>query len=167
MNTPRIQTLTPKKLIGQHITMSHSDNRTFELWHNFMPRRREIKNNIGTELFSIEVYPPQFFNNFSLKAEFQKWAAIEVIDFDAVPAGMETLTIPAGLYAVFLHKGPATAAPETYNYIFATWLPDAGFLPDNRPHFAVMGEKYKHDDPASEEEIWIPVREKQHKSVRL
>jgi AraC family transcriptional regulator len=38
------------------------------------------------------------------------------------------------------------------------WLPDSGFELDNRPHFAVMGEKYKRDDDASEEEIWIPVR---------
>jgi len=31
---------------------------------------------------------------------------------------------------------------------------------DNRPHFEVLGEKYKNGDPESEEEIWIPVKEK-------
>jgi AraC family transcriptional regulator len=31
---------------------------------------------------------------------------------------------------------------------------------DNRPHFEILGEKYKQGSPDSEEEIWIPVKEK-------
>jgi AraC family transcriptional regulator len=75
-----------------------------------------------------------------------------------VPDGMETLTAPGGLYAVFLYQGPANAAPETYQYIFGTWLPTSDYALDNRPHFAVMGEKYKNNDPSSEEELWIPIK---------
>jgi len=30
-----------------------------------------------------------------------------VIDFNELPPEMETLVIPRGLYAVFIHKGPA------------------------------------------------------------
>lgn len=29
---------------------------------------------------------------------------------------------------------------------------------DFRPHFEILGEKYKNNDPGSEEEVWIPVR---------
>jgi AraC family transcriptional regulator len=29
---------------------------------------------------------------------------------------------------------------------------------DQRPHVEVMGEKYKNNDPDSEEEIWIPIK---------
>jgi AraC family transcriptional regulator len=28
---------------------------------------------------------------------------------------------------------------------------------DDRPHFEVLGEKYKNNDPTSEKEIWIPI----------
>jgi len=138
--------------------MSFSKNKTFELWSNFMPRRKEITNTIGTELYSVEVYPQFFFNHFHPDNEFEKWAAVEVSDPKNIPGGMEVLTIPRGLYAVFIHKGPATEAAKTYDHIFRTWLPHSGFIVDQRPHFAVMGEKYKKDDPASEEEIWIPVQ---------
>jgi len=31
---------------------------------------------------------------------------------------------------------------------------------DDRPHFEVLGDKYKNADPDSEEEIWIPIRTK-------
>jgi len=140
--------------------MSFSRNRTFELWNRFMPRRKEIQNNIGTELYSIEIYAPSFFDNFNPEKEFEKWAAIEVSDFQTVPDGMETLVLPEGLYVVFLHKGAASEGEKTYRYIFETWLPVSGYEPDNRPHFAVMGQKYKQEDPESEEEIWIPVRKK-------
>jgi AraC family transcriptional regulator len=60
---PEIKTLTEKKLIGKRIIMSFTKNKTYELWRNFMPRRKEIQNNIGTELYSIEVYAPFYFNN--------------------------------------------------------------------------------------------------------
>ncbi len=73
---------------------------------------------------------------------------------------METLILPGGLYAVFLYKGPAGAGSKLYQYIFETWLANSEFLLDNRPHFALMGGKYKNEDPNSEEEIWIPIKPK-------
>jgi AraC family transcriptional regulator len=157
---PRIETLAQKRLIGKRMTMSLSDNKTLELWQSFMPRRKEIPNSIGTELYSIEIYAPSYWGNFDPNAEFEKWAATEVTDFQSIPDEMETITLPDGLYAVFLHTGPASTGPQTYEYIFRTWLPNSDFLLDNRPHLAVMGEKYKNEDPNSEEEIWIPIEPK-------
>jgi len=157
---PRIETLPEKKLVGKRIEMSFSDNKTLQLWQSFMPLRKTITNNIGLELYSVEVYQPHFFDHFDPGAVFEKWAAIEVKDFDVIPADMESLLVPNGLYAVFVHKGPASEGPKTYQYIFETWLPNAAFLLDNRPHFALMGEKYKNNDPTSEEELWIPIKPK-------
>jgi len=154
----RTQTLPQKHFIGKRLNMSFAQNKTFELWRSFMPRRKEIQNVIGSELYSIEVYPPGFYDDFNPNREFEKWAAIEISTTVSVPPdGMETLTIPKGLYAVFLHKGPAAEGPRTYQYIFQQWLPNSEYQLDNRPHFAVMGEKYKPDSPDSEEEIWVPV----------
>jgi AraC family transcriptional regulator len=156
---PRIETLTEKKLIGQRIKMSYSDNKTFELWRGFMPRRKEIKNAVVPELYSLEIYPEGFFSKFSPERQFEKWAAVEVKSFESVPGGLETLILPGGLYAVFIHRGPASAGPRTYSHIFETWLPqNPDYRLDDRPHFALMGEKYRNEDPDSEEEIWIPLK---------
>ena len=154
---PRIESSNEKKFAGKRLTMSFADNLTRELWQSFMPVRGEIANVVGTELYSMEVYPPGFFEAFDPNIKFEKWAAVEVTSFDNLPEGLETLTAPAGLYAVFLHRGPASEAIITYTYIFQTWLPASEYRLDNRPHFAVMGEKYKNEEPDSEEEIWIPV----------
>lgn len=157
MNT-RIESIFPKRLIGKRMKMSLSANKTGELWQSFMQRRKEIKNTIGNDLYSMQVYDPMYFVDFNPDAEFEKWAAIEVADFDQIPSEMESCILPGGLYAVFLHKGSASTGPKTFQYIFGTWLPDSGYALDNRPQFEILGEKYKNEDPDSEEEIWIPVK---------
>lgn len=159
--TPRIETLTEKKLIGNRIKMSVVDNKTYKLWYSFMPRRKDIKNNIGTELYSIKVYEDSYFNNFNHNTKFEKWAAIKVTDFNSVPDGMETIILKEGLYAVFNYKGLSTDG-SIFQYIYSTWLPNSDYLLDDRPHFEVLGDKYKNNDPNSEEEIWVPIKKKDY-----
>jgi AraC family transcriptional regulator len=155
---PRFETLNEKKLLGKRMIMTFSDNKTGDLWRSFITRRKEILNNIGTELYSVQIYSPGFFNNFNPDAEFEKWAAVEVKDFEIIPKGMETITLPGGTYAVFLYREAARAASVTFRYIFETWLPDSDFSLDNRPHFEILGEKYRNESPDSEEELWIPIK---------
>ncbi len=159
---PEIKILHEKKLIGLRTTMSFANNKTAELWKSFMPRRKEIKNNVGTDLFSLQTFDiAHDFHSFNPNAVFEKWAANEVVNFDTVPNEMETFILVGGLYAVFLHKGPASNGAKTFQYIFGTWLPGSEYVIDNRPHFEILGEKYKNDDLDSEEEIWIPIKRKE------
>jgi AraC family transcriptional regulator len=147
--------------VGRRLTMSFASNKTKELWQKFMPRRAEVRNRVGEDLYSVEIYnDPSFFIHFNPERQFEKWATVPVKNFDAVPDEMETLIIPEGLYAIFLYQGKASEAKPFYEYIFHTWIPNSEFSLDNRPHFAVMGKKYKNEDPSSEEELWIPVKKK-------
>ena len=124
-----------------------------------MPRRKEIKNNLTDELFSMQVYDQlPDFKNFNPHRSFEKWAAAEVADFDTIPDGMESYVLTGGLYAVFLYKGRASEGSQTFRYIFGTWLPDSDYELDHREHFEILDERYKNEQPDSEEEIWIPIR---------
>lgn len=158
---PRIKTIPEKKLIGKRVTMNFMENKTFELWKSFMPRRKEIKNNVNADLISMRVYDSSYcFKKFDPVAHFYKWASIEVSGFEEMPPEMETFTIPGGLYAVFDYKGLNTDT-HIYDYIYGVWInTNLEYELDNRPHFEVMGEKYKNNDPDSEEEIWIPIKSK-------
>lgn len=159
---PRFETLSGTTLTGIRGSMSFAADKTMALWQAFMPKVNHIKNKVGVELYSVDVYPDaQFFEEFNPAREFEKWAAVKVAAADSLPADLETLDLPAGLYAVFLYKGEASKAAEAYRYIFSSWIPSSGYSLDDRPHFAVMGAKYVNDSPDSEEEIWIPIREKQ------
>jgi len=157
--TVRIENLPQKKLIGKRLTMSLTNNRTGELWKSFMPVRHTINNITGTDLFSIQIFKDAFTYD-NPDAVFEKWAAIAVADFAMVPAELEPLIIPAGLYAVFLFQGSSAQGDKVFNYIFNTWLPSTEYNIDDRPHFELLGKNYKNNDPASEEEIWIPIKRK-------
>jgi AraC family transcriptional regulator len=155
---PEIRSLNEKKLVGISLKMSFTEIKTFQLWNSFMPRKKEILHPTGTAVWSLEIFPKNYFDHFDPSTIYDKWAAIEVNEFFQVPAGMQPLLVPAGKYAVFIHKGLNTEAENTYRHIFETWLPASPYKVDDRPHFAIMGDKYRKDDPSSEEEVWIPIR---------
>jgi AraC family transcriptional regulator len=149
--------LSPKKFIGKQIQMSLSNNRTAELWKDFMSNRSKISNAISTDLYSLQIYKPDYFKNFSPQTEFTKWALTEVEDFSDIPIGFEAFELTAGLYAVFLHKGDTSAFIKTFEFIFQEWLPKSGFQLDDRPHFELLTDTYKNNSSESEEEVWIPI----------
>lgn len=157
----RIERLQTKKLVGQSIRMSLHENRTFELWSSFMPKRKDIQNQKGQNLFSMQVYDQNLnFKDFNPTTPFTKWAAVEVSDFNTIPEPLSSYVLQGGLYAVFIHKGLPSDFPKTSQYIFGEWLPASRYELDKREHFELLTEKSKRNDPDSEEEVWIPVKEK-------
>jgi AraC family transcriptional regulator len=154
----RVIYMDEKKLAGHRLPMSFSANRTAELWQKFMKQRKEITGAINSDLISMQIFPTDFnFANPDFSAVFIKWAAVEVNDFTEIPVDMETCIIPAGRYAVFHYQGHPGAAIPYFAEIFCKWLPEAGLSVDQRPHFEILGEKYKNNSPDSEEDIYIPV----------
>lgn len=109
---------------------------------------------------SLQIYPVFYFEQFNPKSEFEKWATVEVTDFERIPNGMKPFSLQRGLYAVFGYKGSGSDN-SIFHYIYSEWLPNSDYAIDDRPHFEVLGSKYRNNDPNSEEEIWIPIKEKE------
>lgn len=156
---PRIEILKQKKLVGLNMKLSLANYNIVTLWKRFGPRRKEITNNLTSDLISLAIYTPNHFKDFNPTNEFERWATVEVSDFDEVPSGMDTFELQGGLYAVFDYKGLNTDN-AIYRYIFEGWLPNSVYKLDHRPHFEMLGAKYKNNDPDSEEEIWIPIQKR-------
>ncbi len=156
MLQPRILQLQPKTLAGKLQQMSLVHNQTGLLWQRFMQQRSQLAvvNNL---LYSLQLYAADYFISFNPTNEFTKWALAEVSDVTNLPEGFERFHLPGGLYAVFDHKGSGTAI---FQDIFSQWLPQSEYELDNRPHFEVLGKKYKNNSADSEEEIWIPVKKR-------
>ena len=157
---PRIEIINEKKLVGKRMTMSYADYRIGELWGSFMPRRKEITNTLTNDLISLVVYDPNHFIDFKPTNQFERWATVEVENFNNVPDELETYNLSSGLYAVFNYKGMSSGAAAFFQYIYSEWVPNSEYTLDDRAHFEVLGEKYKNNDPSSEEEIWIPIKAK-------
>ena len=156
---PRIELLSEKKLVGKSLIMSLMNDKTAELWKSFMPERKMIKNKVGSDFISMQVYDKSLdFKDFNPQTEFTKCAMVETSNFNDIPKEMETRILEGGLYAVFVHKGTVKDFPRTAHYIFNEWLPNSKYELDQRPHFELLGEKYIPNDKNSEEEVWIPIK---------
>lgn len=159
---PRIEIIEGKKLVGQRLKMSLQNNRISQLWKNFGPKRHGIKNCVNNELISLAVYSPDHFKKFNPANEFERWATVEVSNYTDISSDFETFDLQKGLYAVFEYKGLNTSH-SIFQYIFKEWLPNSEFELDKRPHFEILGDKYKNNNPDSEEDIYIPIRDKSKK----
>ncbi|MEM8846640.1 MAG: GyrI-like domain-containing protein, partial [Bacteroidota bacterium] len=127
------------------------------LWGEFGPRIQEINNRTSQDKISMQVYPSSYFEGFNPKLEFDKWATVEVEDFNHIPKGIKAFELEGGLYAIFDYKG-LSSDNSIFQYIYTEWLPKSNYILDDRPHFEVLGPNYKNNDPESEEEIWIPIK---------
>ena len=157
----KTESLNPKHLIGMHSEMSFAQDRTRELWQRFIPRQKEVVDRVDTNYISMQVFGNSNGRAIDPGQPFTKWATVEVSEGADIPEDMEAYLLSGGLYAVFIHKGPAAAFRKTFGYIFGTWLPASEYERDNREQFEVLPEGYSPVDPEAEEEIWIPVKEKQ------
>lgn len=155
---PEIKQFESTAFVGMRTGMSLVQNKTPELWRGFSSFL--IKNKIQVEeKYSVNLYPETYFHAFNPNAVFEKWAVISEAHSNSISDELETLTIPSGLYAVFHYVG-SSVDPSIFQYIFNQWLPQSNYQLDHRPHFEVLGSKYKNNDASSEEDIWIPIREK-------
>jgi AraC family transcriptional regulator len=156
--TAEITTINEKKLVGKKLIMSYANYKIGELWRSFMPRRKEITNKLTNDLLSMVIYKSNHFEEFRPTNEFERWATVEVEDLVDIPDEMETYVLSGGLYAVFHFIGSSTEINNFYQNILNVWLPNSEFVLDDRPHFEILGGKYKNNDPLSEEDIWVPIK---------
>lgn len=152
----KIVKMPARQLLGLSVKMSVAEPKISELWQSFGPKIPAIENRLNADRISMNIYPPAYFSAFNPQLEFEKWAAVEVSDFKEIPPGLQPFTIPAGLYVVFHYQG-SSDDPRVYQYIFTEWLNKSQFQLDARPHFEVLGSRYRNLDPNSEEDIWIPI----------
>ncbi|MGB1308411.1 MAG: GyrI-like domain-containing protein [Oceanihabitans sp.] len=155
---PKIVTISEKKLIGKSVEMSLINNKTQDLFSSFMPNRNKITNALGEAIFEVLLYKDNYFTNFNPNNIFTKYGALEVKDFSNVPLEMHSFTLKEGLYAVFTYKGFAKDFGAFMQQILLEWLPNSEYTLDHRPHFHVLGEKYKNNSKDSQEEVYIPIK---------
>lgn len=158
---PKIVISEKLLLAGISIEMSLNRDMTFQLWSTFMPKKMSLPVLRNKPNYCIKIYNPTIsFNNFSPDTVFTKWAAVTVDEQHELPESFHLLEIPKGLYAVFIHKGPASTFSNTLQYIFTTWIPNSNYDLRDAPHFEILENHYNPEDPLAEEAVWIPIQER-------
>ncbi|WP_224491079.1 GyrI-like domain-containing protein [Robertkochia flava] len=133
-----------------------------EPWMKFMPLLKTLASGrADSYLYAVQEYQtnpdsPQY----GPATIIHFWAGIRMRnEANLLPKEVESLTVTSGSYAVFLHRGPAREFSKTMDDILNGWLPDSGYVLEQRPHLQVMTPEYKGPEhPDAEEEVWVPVR---------
>lgn len=93
--------------------------------------------------------------------------AIEKGDFpmSALPAGCETIEVPASVFAVFESRGPMPGAiQKLWKDIYADWFPSSDYEHAGTPDFESYPEQdppeLPDDSPEYRTEVWIPLKRK-------
>ncbi|MFL0354200.1 GyrI-like domain-containing protein [Xanthomarina sp. GH4-25] len=158
----RIEQTEDRYVIGIKTNMSIQtiQQETGKLARQFMPRRQEVASRVGKHVFSIQNYGTLNIKEMSPQTVFEKWIGVEVSNLDNIPNGMETFVLKAGTYAVFTYKGSIQDFPKSRQYIFQSWLPNSNYQLDNKAHFEELSENYSKDLQNTEEDVWIPIKER-------
>lgn len=162
MNSVRIEDVPEQILAGIKLEMSYAADKTPQLFMSFMPLRNRIPHRANDLIYLVNIFPGELSQqNISFTTRFEKLGAVPVKQKDLLPDELTYYTLPGGTYAVFIHRGPASAFFDTFNFIFGKWIPESEWEYDTTRHrFERIPQGYRPDDPNSEEEIWIPVKAK-------
>jgi AraC family transcriptional regulator len=121
------------------------------LWGQFAPRIDEVVAiaEPGVSYGVMENFDP-------LRSTLDYTAAVSVTSTERIPDGMVARALEAATYAVF----PATLSTlgDVFGYIFDAWAPGASLEQLRAPYFERYDESFDPGNPASQVEIYIPVR---------
>ncbi|MBP6323058.1 MAG: GyrI-like domain-containing protein [Fusobacteriaceae bacterium] len=150
------------KLIGLKEKIYMGSNTLTVLWGKLLDRKHEIKNLISENCYGVA---ENFVFNPHLSS-LEETVSFEVRDFSFIPEGMVTKVLKPQTYLVFTHKGPLftmkdgkCSLEKTYENIYFETLPKSGYRVDHAFNFEYYDERFKHEDPSSEFDIYIPIKE--------
>jgi AraC family transcriptional regulator len=69
--------------------------------------------------------------------QLRSHAGFELAKGARAPKGLETVVLPAARAAVLTLGGPYVGLPTAYHYLYRTWLPALGEVPNDAPSYEV------------------------------
>ncbi len=163
---PQIVTRPAFKVAGYELKTTTRDNVNNQEIPAFWGRMTEERfDTLHNQLHSVgEAELGLCFPTDPANGDFSYVIAVEVSDFDGVPADLFTAEVPEAVYAVFTtpaNDGEENIAPPiqgTWNYIHETWFPTSGYeFAEGRADF----ELYPCSNKGEKVKISIPIVKKQ------
>jgi AraC family transcriptional regulator len=122
------------------------------LWQRFIVRAREIPDAVPGVHYGVGVDDRR-----DGEPGFLYTAGAGVASVGELPVGMNAVTVPAGRYAVFTHRGPVTHLAKTIVAVWNHWLPKSGHKARSAPDFERYDARFKMNSPDSEVDLYVPV----------
>jgi AraC family transcriptional regulator len=128
------------------------------LWDRFIHRAKEVPNRIGDAMYGVIYGQPETQRGH--RDELQYIASVAVISSAVIPKGLVAHTVPAGMFAVFVHRGPIAKIADTCREIYRVWLPQSPWQHAGTADVEQYDRRFCADSDQSEMEYWIPLAPK-------
>jgi AraC family transcriptional regulator len=93
------------------------------------------------------------------KEKCRYYACLSIPSDVTPPKGIGVMDIPAGQHAVFVFEGRKDEIGTAYQSIFAKWLPESGFQPDDHPAYEIYRTTpEQHPEGKFVMDICVPVK---------
>jgi AraC family transcriptional regulator len=88
---------------------------------------------------------------------FDYLAGVEVASTGVLPPGAETVTLVAGDYAVFEHRGHIADFKKTIHTIWAQQVPQRQLKLAQAPNFELYDARFDPNTGLGTVEVWLPL----------
>ena len=109
------------------------------------------------DLKCLQIYHdnPEITDESNLRLD----VCISVPEDTTVEGEIGKMTVPGGKFAAARFEITPDQYQQAWDYVFATWLPDSGYQPDDRPPYELcLNDPREHPEHKHIVEICIPVR---------
>ena len=152
---PKYVTKPAMTMVGFSYVGKNENNEIPQLWGQWNARAAELKNRTGMCAYGACFTQVEGAG----EGEFEYVAGMEVSDLADIPEGMVARQIPDYKFAVFTHKGKLHTLPETYKFIYETWLPQADVeLHPDKFDMELYDDRFVLDSDESEFDILVAVK---------
>lgn len=159
---PQLIEALEQKFVGLEIDIPSHMEAALEIvpllvstWLEFNKRKSEIKNRLGKTSFGIA----KSEGKYNTENMMRYLAVVEVSEYEDIPEGFSTYTIPKTTYAAFENKGLGNTTVHTITYIYGTWLPQSKFKRSAGDDMEIFDSRFDLNDENSVSKYLIPVQE--------
>ena len=163
MIEPRWEEKSEMRVVGLHTKFisglaidTNAPNLIGPLWGQLHQRIGEIEAADPGVFYGVVSFPPKEERSHSDELDYV--AGIEVAPGYEPPEGMVALTVPAGLRAVFEHRGVMWDFEKTLRAIYREWYPQSGYEHTGVADIERYDEQWAHDSEDSVFEYWLGLK---------
>ena len=150
LNPPSIETGKPMLLAGLNASYIYEAMGGLPAqWEKFVPHLGHVPGQIGKVAYGVVMKGSD--------TGFDYLCAVEVKDFDRLPADLDRVRLPAQRYAVFRQKDHISKIRNVWSEIL-NWLPSSGRQAADAPRFERYGETFDGRTGEGGYELWLPIK---------
>ena len=112
----RFENVSEFIVVGCSMEMSLTNFKPAEVWQKFMQSKNKLSDSDTECYYDVNSYHEHYFESYSPDQPFNKLAGVKTT---MVVDNFDSLVIPDGRYAVFIHEGSAADISKTFQYIFS------------------------------------------------